>query len=190
MRIRNGLDIASRQRIVEHVRANPGLHLRALADGLGMHQSTLAYHCRILARLGHIAVREGCGRKAYYPAEGLDRRDRDLLHVVVRPTPRTICLHLLQHPGSTPGDLKRALCASGSFVTFHLNRLREANVLLERPAGRTKRLYVEDAPRMASLLATRVHPAPDPTVLLEDKGPVPACAVASASDPEAFAQPA
>jgi predicted transcriptional regulator len=190
MRIRNGLAIASRQRIVGHVRANPGLHLRALADGLEMHQSTLAYHCRILARLGHIAVREGCGRKAYYPAEGLDRRDRDLLHVVVRPTPRTICLHLLQHPGSTPGDLKRALCASGSFVTFHLNRLREANVLLERPAGRTKRLYVEDAPRMASLLATRVHPAPDPTVLLENKGPVPTFAAASASDPEACAQPA
>lgn len=167
-----GPDLPSRRRIREHIRAHPGLHLRALADGLGMHQSTLAYHCRILARQGHIAVREGGGRKAYYPAEGLDRRDRDLLHAVVRPTPRTICLHLLQHPGSTPGDLRRALSASGPFVSFHLNRLRAANVLLEQPQGRTKRLYVGDAQRMATVLAM-VRPAADPSVHLQEKAGEP-----------------
>lgn len=157
------LDLASRRRIAAFVRDHPGLHLRALADGLAMHPSTLVYHCRILARQGRLAVRQGAGRTAYYPADGLDRRDRDLLHLVVPAAPRTICAHLLEHPGSTPGDLKRVLAASGSAVTFHLNRLRAANVVLEQPEGRTKRLYVGDAERLASVLV-RLEGKPSPVV--------------------------
>jgi predicted transcriptional regulator len=166
-----GLGPEARRRILDHVRAHPGVRLGALADALGMPESTLAYHCRVLDRRGEVALRDVGGLRAYYPMQGMDRRDRDLLHVVLREAPRQICLHLLVHPGSTPSELSRALEVSGSALSFHLGRLRAANVLVEEPQGRTKRLYIRDAQRVAHVLT--VHPclppgAPDAPVEVGD----------------------
>ncbi len=148
------LDLATRRRIVEHVRANPGLHLRALAEALTMPVSTLEYHTYHLVRFGHLSTREEGAFKAFYPAEGLDRRDKDILYLVRHEAPRRICAHLLLNPGATPADLKPATGLSGPTLSFHLNKLRKAGLLREEPAGRTKRLFIEDAERVASVLVT------------------------------------
>jgi predicted transcriptional regulator len=147
-------DLDVRRRIVEFVRSHPGLNLQALAEALKMPASTLTYHCRILGRHGQMALRESGRSRAFYPTQGMDRRDRDLLYMIRHHAPRRICAHLLLHPGSTPGDLKQALAVSGPALSFHLNKLRAANVLFEEPDGRTKRLYVGDAARLGSVLAT------------------------------------
>jgi predicted transcriptional regulator len=148
------LELEARRRIVEHVRANPGLHLRALAEALAMPVSTLEYHCYHLHKHGHLAVRDSGGFKAFYPAEGMDRRDRDVLYLVRHDAPRRICAHLLLHPGSTPGDLKEVTGLSGPTLSFHLKKLRAAELLREEPDGRTKRLYVADPERVANVLVT------------------------------------
>lgn len=148
------LDLDARKRIVEHVRINPGLHLRALAEALGMPVSTLEYHCYHLARHGHLATRDAGGFKAFYPATGLDRRDKDVLYVVRHDAPRRICTHLILHPGATPGELKEVVGLAGPTLTFHLKKLRSSGLLREEPQGRTKRLYLEDAERVANVLVT------------------------------------
>jgi predicted transcriptional regulator len=149
-----GLDLEARRRIVAHVREHPGLHLRALAEALAMPVSTLEYHCYHLEKHGHLAVREGGGFKAFYPAEGMDRRDRDILYLVRHDGPRRICAHLLLHPGATPGDLKEVVRLSAPTLSFHLRKLRDAGLVREEPEGRTKRLTVVDPERVASLLVT------------------------------------
>jgi predicted transcriptional regulator len=148
------LDLAARRRIVEHVREHPGLHLRALAEALAMPVSTLEYHCYHLVRHGHLTTREEGAFKAFYPAEGLDRRDKDILYLVRHEAPRRICTFLLLNPGATPGDLKPATGLSGPTLSFHLAKLRKAALLREEPAGRTKRLFIEDPERVASVLVT------------------------------------
>lgn len=148
------LDLATRRRIVEHVQDNPGLHLRALAEALAMPVSTLEYHCYHLAKHGHLSVREEGAFKAFYPAEGMDRRDKDILYLVRHDGPRRICAHLLLNPGATPADLKPATGLSGPTLSFHLNKLRKAGLVREEPAGRTKRLFVVDAERVAGVLVT------------------------------------
>jgi predicted transcriptional regulator len=148
------LDLEARRRIVAHVRQHPGLHLRALAEALAMPVSTLEYHCYHLERHGHLAVREGGGFKAFYPSEGMDRRDRDILYLVRHDAPRRICAHLLLHPGTTPGQLKDVVRLSGPTLSFHLRKLRDAGIVHEEPDGRTKRLTVVDPERVANLLVT------------------------------------
>ncbi|HUR61180.1 MAG TPA: helix-turn-helix domain-containing protein [Candidatus Thermoplasmatota archaeon] len=148
------LDLDARRRIVEHVRLHPGLHLRALAEALAMPVSTLEYHCYHLLKHGHLAVREGSGFKAFYPAQGMDRRDRDILYLVRHDAPRRICAYLVLHAGATPGDLKAVIALSAPTLSFHLKKLRDAGILREEPDGRTKRLYVVDPERVASLLVT------------------------------------
>lgn len=148
------LDLEARKRIVAFVRANPGLHLRELAARLGMAVSTLEYHCYQLAKHGHVVTRESAGFKAFYPGEGLDRRDKDILYLVRHEAPRRVCSHVLLNPGCTPKQLRQALGVSAPTLSFHLNKLRSAGVLREEPAGRTKNLFVTDPERVANVLVT------------------------------------
>jgi DNA-binding MarR family transcriptional regulator len=148
------LDLEARRRIVRFVQESPGLHMRELAARLQMPVSTLEYHCYQLVKHGQLATRETAGFKAFYPGEGMDRRDKDILYLVRHDAPRTVCRHLLLHPGSTPKELREVLGVTGPTLTFHLNKLRAAGILREEPDGRTKRLYVEDPERVANLLVT------------------------------------
>lgn len=150
----NVLDLDVRKQIVDCVEQNPGLHLRGLAERLGLPVSTLEYHTYQLLRHGRLSTRESGNFKAFYPAEGLDRRDKDILYMVRHEAPRRICAHLLLHPGITPKELREALSMAAPTLSFHLKRLREGGVTREEAAGRTKHLFVADGERVASVLVT------------------------------------
>lgn len=150
----NVLDLEARRRIVRFVQESPGLHMRELAARLAMPVSTLEYHCYQLVKHGQLVTRESAGFKSFYPGEGMDRRDKDILYLVRHDAPRKVCSHLLLHPGATPKELRGMLGVTGPTLTFHLNKLRGAGILREEPDGRTKRLYVEDPERVANLLVT------------------------------------
>lgn len=148
------LDLEARRRIAAFVRESPGLHMRELALRLNMPVSTLEYHCYQLVKHGQLVTRESAGFKAFYPGEGMDRRDKDILYLVRHDAPRRICTHLLLNPGATPKDLREVVGVTGPTLTFHLNKLRKAEILREEPDGRTKRLFVQDPERVASILVT------------------------------------
>lgn len=148
------LDLEARRRIVRFVQESPGLHMRELAARLAMPVSTLEYHCYQLVKHGQLVTRESAGFKAFYPGEGMDRRDKDILYLVRHDAPRKVCSHLLLHPGATPKELREMLGVTGPTLSFHLNKLRGAGILREEPEGRTKRLFVEDPERVANLLVT------------------------------------
>lgn len=148
------LDLAARRRILEYIRESPGMHLRGIAEALAMPVSTLEYHCYHLERHGHLSSRDTGGFKAFYPAEGMDRRDKDILYLVRHEGPRRIAAHLILHPGATPGDLKAVTGLSAPTLTFHLKKMKLAELLREEPAGRTKKLFLVDAERVATVLVT------------------------------------
>ena len=148
------LDLEARRRIVTFVQESPGLHMRELAARLEMPVSTLEYHCYQLVKHGQLITRETSGFKAFYPAQGIDRRDKDILYLVRHDAPRKICSHVLLNPGATPKDLRDQLGFTGPTLSFHLNKLRKAEILREEPDGRTKRLYVIEPERVANVLVT------------------------------------
>lgn len=150
----NVLDLDVRRDIVAYVTEHPGVHMRAIAEALGMAVSTVEYHCHQLTRHDCITSRDDGGLKVYFPAMGLDRRDKDVLYVVRHDSPRRICTELILEPGMTPKDLKARVGISGATLSFHLNRLRNAGILEEEPAGRTKKLSVTDPERIANVLVT------------------------------------
>ena len=146
------LDLEARRRIVDAVREAPGLHLRALAEVLKMPVSTLEYHCYHLVKHGHLDTRESGGFKAFFPGQGIDRRDKDILAVIRHEAPRRICTRLILHPGTTPGELKETVGLSGPTLSFHLKKMRTSGILREEAAGRTKRLYIVEPERVANVL--------------------------------------
>lgn len=150
----DALDLPVRRRIVEAVDGSPGLHLRGLAQRLDIPLSSLEYHCYHLVRTGHLSTREAGGFKAFYPAQGMDRRDKDVLYLVRQEGVRRICTHLLLHPGATPKEVREAAGLSPPTLSFHLKKLRMAGLLEEEPAGRTKHLRLVDGERIANVLVT------------------------------------
>lgn len=148
------MDLEARRRIVAFVHDNPGIHLRAMAEQLNVPVSTLEYHCYQLTRHGRLATREDGGFKAFYPGEGMDRRDKDILYLVRHDVPRHICTHLLLAPGASPKQLKQVVGLSGPTLSFHLAKMRRAGLVREEPDGRSKRLFLEDPERVAGLLVT------------------------------------
>ncbi len=148
------LDLDARRGIIQAVREHPGLHLRALAERLDMPVSTVEYHTYHLHKHGHLTTRDDGGFKSFYPAEGIDRRDKDILYMVRHEAPRRICMHLLLNPGATPKDLKPVVGLSPATLSFHLKKLRAAGLIEEEPAGRTKKLTVADPERVGNVLVT------------------------------------
>ena len=148
------LDLKVRRRIVEAVAAHPGLHLRALSQLLELPLSTLEYHCYQLVKHGHLTARQDGGYKSFYPAEGLDRRDKDILYLVRHEAPRRMCTHLVLHPGATPKALREVTGLSAATLSFHLKKLRDAGLVREEAAGRTKHVFLIDPERVAGVLVT------------------------------------
>ena len=148
------LDLEARKRIVRFIQESPGLHMRELAARLAMPVSTLEYHCYQLVKHGQLVTRETAGFKAFYPGEGMDRRDKDILYLVRHEAPRRVCSHVLLNPGCTPKEVREVLGVSAPTLSFHLNKLRAAGVVREEPAGRTKLLFIQDPERVANILVT------------------------------------
>lgn len=150
----NILDLPSRQRIVDVVAKNPGIHLRGLAEAVKQAVSSVEYHCYHLVRTGHLVTRSDGGHKAFFPAEGFDRRDKDVLALVRQEAVRRICMHLALNPGATPKELRGAAGISAATLSFHLKKLRDAGLTEETPDGRTKHIELLDAERVANVLVT------------------------------------
>ena len=148
------LELEARRRIVDFLKANPGMHLRALAAALEIPVSTVEYHCYVLARQNVLEMRDSGKFKAFYPANApLDPRDKDILYVVRHEVPKRVCAQILDNPGCTPADLKRTTALSGPSVSYHLKRLRLAGLVREVPDGHSKHIFVEDPARVARLMA-------------------------------------
>ncbi len=160
----NALDLPVRRHILDVVSENPGVHMRGLADMMEMALSSLEYHLYHLTRTGHLVTRETGGYKAFYPADGIDRRDKDILYLVRQEAVRGICMHLLLNPGCTPKEIKEAVDISGPTLSFHLKKLREAGLLAEVPSGRTKLICLDDDERVANVLVTYKKSFVDRTV--------------------------
>lgn len=123
----------ARARILERLRAQPGIHLSALAEDLAVHAKTLRHHVRVLARGGHVRIlREG--------------RTMRLFPMDVKPTAapdpsltRRRALALLRAGAArTRSDLARALDVTPQAMSYHLRHLREQGAIRARWNGRER----------------------------------------------------
>lgn len=148
----NVLDLEVRRKIVQILQDNPGLHLRELARRLDLAVSTAEYHLYHLTKHGVLATREEAGQKCFFPAKGLDYRDTKILSYLRHEAPRRILAELLLEPGLTPGQLREILSMPAPTLSFHLKRLRDADLTVEEADGRTKHVFAQEPERIASLL--------------------------------------
>lgn len=147
------LSLASRKRIYEYVEAHSGSHLREIGRKCDLPLGTALYHLDRLESEGLLTVRRDGRYKRYFPAQGLGRKEKDLLSALRHAVPRRIAAALLDTPALTQRELCVAVGVSRSTLSFHVNSMIE-RALLRREPGRPENRYVlEDAELTRAMLA-------------------------------------
>lgn len=155
-----------RERVHEHVEANPGVHFTALKDELDIATGQAQYHLRKLGTAGDIVADEIRGRTHYYD-RSYDPWERRLLAFARRETARVLLANLLADGPLSAAELVDRLDVTRSTVAWHVSSLDDAGVVeksygdrgqvvveLVRPDA-TRRLLGEVTPSLADRLVDR-----------------------------------
>ena len=130
-----------RERVHDHVEANPGVHFTAVREDLDIATGQAQYHLRKLDRAGDIVAEEIQGRTHYYD-RSYDPWERRVLAFVRRETARALLAHLAEDGPLGAADLTDRLEMSRSTVAWHVSSLVEAGVV-EKSYGERGRVVVE-----------------------------------------------
>ena len=147
---------AARGRIVERVRADPGVHFNALVRGLDMAPGQVQYHLRRL--LGDRLVAEDCyGRTHYYPPS-FDAWERRALALLRRETSADVVSVLLES-GETPAtEVAERVGIARSTLSWHLDRLVDVGLVTERRDPRGRVVLELGRPERTARLLRRARP--------------------------------
>ena len=146
------LSLASRKRIYEHVEAHGGAHLREIGRKCDVPLGTALYHLDRLESEGLITVRRDGRYKRYFAANGLGRREKDLLSAFRHAVPRRVAAALLERPALTQRELCEVIGVSRSTLSFHVNSLIDKGILRREPARPENKYLLEDVELTRAIL--------------------------------------
>lgn len=150
LRQRELLSQATRARIYEAIRAEPGIRTGTLAVSLGLDYKTVAHHVRLLSVHGLLRAAGGEQPRHYVP--GAAPRP-EVVAALATPTTRSVHDFLARH-GETP--LVEVACALGlgkSTVSEAASHLRRVGLVAKRRIGRRMYLRPAGVPPAAILTA-------------------------------------
>lgn len=155
-------DTGVRARILAAIAARPGVHVRELERTIGLSQSGVIHHLRILEREGAVrAVSEGHYRRYFasdliFPGavRHLNDADRRLLAACRRPASLAILLHLAADASLSHEEIGRRLGRSKGTVTYHLARLLEEGLVRSAGSSSGKMYELADRERALAILAS------------------------------------
>lgn len=125
--------------ILRCVQRFPGVHLRSIERRTGLPLGQVLYHLDRLERMGLVASVRDAGFRRFYANGDVGRAEKKYIAALRHDVPRHVVLLLLDHPGSTHKELQARLDVAGSTLSFHLQRLVEAGVLVREPEGTANR---------------------------------------------------
>jgi len=143
----------TRGEIYGFIQANPGVHLTAIKENLGLANGVLAYHLKVLIREEFIVTRREGGFKRFYPRDMRVPRKR----VHFTRLQLDIVEKLSMHPGSSQASLARMLDESKQVINYNIGVLVAAEVVHVVREGSRTRLYVKDATRLKPQVAELVE---------------------------------
>jgi predicted transcriptional regulator len=150
----NILTLESRKRIFAYVEEHSGSHLREISRKCELPLGTALYHLDRLEAEGMVAVRRDGRYKRYFPAQGLGRREKDLLSAFRHAVPRRVAHALLQVGSATQRELCALVGVSRSTLSFHVNSMI-ARGILRREQWRPENKYLLDDVELTSQILTR-----------------------------------
>lgn len=145
------LDLEVRRKIYNFISYHPGLHLNELSRKLGIPISTINYHLGYLKKLG-IIIAEHEGRYVrYYIPQKAGVADKKIINLLRHDTPFRIVMYLLQNPNSSQVSISKYLGRHPTTVSFHLDKLLEADIIKYTPTGNELHYAIKNEPEIIDL---------------------------------------
>jgi len=133
----------NRRRIYGYIQDNPGVHLRKIRKELGLAMGDMQYHLSLLEKSGQIKSRRIGMHRHYYPVTVPDERHEVIFAFLGQETARDILVYLIEHPGSTQGDIADFKNFSSPTISWHMSRLVESGIVTSTKEGRTVRYFIK-----------------------------------------------
>jgi DNA-binding transcriptional ArsR family regulator len=128
------LDHPQRARLMEAIRADPGVHFQELCRRMGLGHGVLEHHVRKLVDAELVVVRRTSGYTCYFP-KATDRRMMDAAPMLRSGGSRAVFRAVAAQPGTSSRDLAVHLGLAPSTVSYHLKRLETAGLVLPDPVA-------------------------------------------------------
>lgn len=146
------LQSPNRRRILERIRAVPGIHMRRLSRDLRIVVGTLEPHLRSLERIQLIVSHKEGRRRSFFAKDQIDVQDVRLLSVLRNRTWRKILVEILNEPGLTFGSLAQRVPRRASTTSYHLRRLQALGLVERAKVGRYAFLRLREPDLVRRLL--------------------------------------
>jgi predicted transcriptional regulator len=133
----------ARERVLELLRAHPGMRLAEFERELAMTRNTVEYHLLLLKRCGLVDVQSRYGSTRYFLRGQTALGETQLAQVVLRRARLSgeILRAVEERPGVTVSEVSERLALNPSHTMYHLRKLLAAQLVDARKEGRTRRLY-------------------------------------------------
>lgn len=128
------LDNPNRARILDLVRAQPGVHFQDLVRQAGVGRGTLEHHLRKLEAADLVTIKRSKGYACCFPKGAVDRRLMEAAPVLRSEGGRAVLREVARRPGASSRDLAGELGFAPSTVSYHLKRLESAGLVSPDPA--------------------------------------------------------
>lgn len=134
-----------RAAILRCVQEVPGIHLRQIERETQLALGQVLYHLDRLERMGVLVSVRDAGFRRYFAAHDVARQDKAFVAALRQEVPRRIQLTLLTLGAATHGELQSRLGVAASTLSFHLQRLANADVVARTRAGNANVYSLADA---------------------------------------------
>lgn len=149
---------ATRERVFEHVAANPGVHFNELVRRLDLAPGQVQYHLRRLESRESVVEESLYGRTHYYTPK-FDAWERDALAVLRRETARDALVALLSDGPQSPNAVADRLGIARSTLEWHLDHLVECDLVDKERDERNRVTLVVAQPEATTALLRLVDPS-------------------------------
>jgi len=145
-----------KQLILEAIEEYPGLHFRGVARELDTSTSLARYHLDQLIDEEKIRSEEVGGYVRYFPTDEFDElsdEGREKLNVLRQEKPLEIVLAILQFGSMRHKELHEIVPGSKGTLTYHLNKLIDADIVRRVRRGEDKGFHLVDEDETRRLAA-------------------------------------
>lgn len=120
-----------RHRIMEAIRATPGIVPQTLAARVGCNRSTVRYHLQRLHSANMVRIVAFNQRAHLFIASGMDAREQDALAVLQRGRTWDLVREVAQNPGQPQCNITQGLGLSRKLLRKYVNRLLHLGLIEE-----------------------------------------------------------
>jgi predicted transcriptional regulator len=119
--------------IIQFISDIPGIRYRELLRVTGLSNGVLSYHLNLLDNSKRVQIHRINNRVTRYFSHDVSSAESNVIGLLRQPTARKIILYMLEYEPCVFNDIVNHTNKVPSTVSWHLSRLRDANIINVRP---------------------------------------------------------